>query len=286
MDSATRKTTGNDVFMTKKYLETYFGGVFVLLRPPTKYPTFILEYKFVNQTIACFKAVIDARSLLAELNSSARKDNRQSNLSAASGSPIKKDYSGVYSSIVSAQSSARPGVVIDLDRIEDTQQNWQNTILLHTFHYEMVHGSVTSPSRQVGGSARLSSTYPSSMADIRSKVGFKEVFYVVLAERVGNTTLMHMWQLTLESPEMEEETKMSATSSRSQTPDDATGSRPEDRRVVVSSWKVCSQQLPLPPNVSVIQCVPAAGHLSSSSIYPACLAPYLLITACSDNTIR
>ena len=36
----------------------------------------------------------------------------------------------------------------------------------------------------------------------------------------------------------------------------------------------------------MIHCVPAAGHLSSSSIYPACLAPYLLVTACSDNTVR
>jgi hypothetical protein len=38
----------------------------------------------------------------------------------------------------------------------------------------------------------------------------------------------------------------------------------EEQRVVVSSSKVCRQQLPLPPGVSVIQFVPAAGHLSSS----------------------
>ena len=42
----------------------------------------------------------------------------------------------------------------------------------------------------------------------------------------------------------------------------------------------------MPVGVQVIQCVPAAGHLSSASIYPACLAPYLLVTACSDNMIR
>lgn len=28
------------------------------------------------------------------------------------------------------------------------------------------------------------------------------------------------------------------------------------------------------------------GHLSSSSIYPVCLAPYLLVTSCSDNKVR
>lgn len=31
---------------------------------------------------------------------------------------------------------------------------------------------------------------------------------------------------------------------------------------------------------------PAAGHLSSSSIYPACFAPYIIVTACSDSTSR
>lgn len=30
----------------------------------------------------------------------------------------------------------------------------------------------------------------------------------------------------------------------------------------------------------------AAGHLSSSSIYPACFAPYLLSGACSDGRVR
>lgn len=30
----------------------------------------------------------------------------------------------------------------------------------------------------------------------------------------------------------------------------------------------------------------AAGHLSSSSIDPACLAPYIVSTACSDGCVR
>lgn len=38
--------------------------------------------------------------------------------------------------------------------------------------------------------------------------------------------------------------------------------------------------------MDVIHATPAAGHLSSASIYPACLAPYILATACSDSTLR
>ena len=51
----------------------------------------------------------------------------------------------------------------------------------------------------------------------------------------------------------------------------------------VSTEKVCTSLLPLPEGVQVVHAVPAVGHLSSSSIYPACLAPYVIVTACSGN---
>lgn len=50
--------------------------------------------------------------------------------------------------------------------------------------------------------------------------------------------------------------------------------------------QVTCQKLPLPEGVEVISANVSAGHLSSASIYPACLAPYLLVTACSDGSIR
>jgi hypothetical protein len=46
------------------------------------------------------------------------------------------------------------------------------------------------------------------------------------------------------------------------------------------------QRLALPKGVKVLHAVPAVGHLSSSSIYPACLTPYVMVTACSDNTLK
>ena len=51
----------------------------------------------------------------------------------------------------------------------------------------------------------------------------------------------------------------------------------------IKTEKVCTQILPLPEDVEVIHATPAAGHLSSSNIYPACFAPYLLCTACSGK---
>lgn len=43
--------------------------------------------------------------------------------------------------------------------------------------------------------------------------------------------------------------------------------------------------LVLPSSVHVNSVNVAAGHLSSASIYPACFAPYLLATACSDGHV-
>lgn len=46
------------------------------------------------------------------------------------------------------------------------------------------------------------------------------------------------------------------------------------------------QILPLSDGIEIVHATPAAGHLSSASIYPACLAPYCFATACSDGVIR
>eukprot|EP00090_Calanus_glacialis_P031935 TRINITY_DN5300_c0_g1_i1.p1 TRINITY_DN5300_c0_g1~~TRINITY_DN5300_c0_g1_i1.p1 ORF type:complete len:2845 (+),score=1055.83 TRINITY_DN5300_c0_g1_i1:272-8536(+) len=245
-----------------------------------------------GESLRVYQAVIDARSLLAELNSSKRHDPRyQSTMSMSSDqvqSPTKSNpnYASLSSSIVSAQSSARPGVVLELDQIADAQQNWQNTLLLHTFQAEMVSGSLT-PGPGFKPKLGLIPSSMSAMVDLRgSKAGFAEMFFVVVAEKTADGALMHTWQLELSSTG-EEEGDLSARTSRSVTPDPV--ERKEDEggsRVIVSTAKVCTQPLPLPPDTEVIHCVPAAGHLSSSSIYPACLAPYLLVTACSDNKVR
>jgi hypothetical protein len=141
----------------------------------------------------------------------------------------------------------------------------------------MVHSS----SSATAGTSKLG-LFPASvsaMVDLRpsSRTGFSETFFVVLAEGAGSAggVTMHMWQLELASPG--EEGDRSGAGSP-----EGTGAG----RVGVTSSKVCTAALPLPAGTEVVQCVPAAGHLSSSSIYPACLAPYLLATACSDQTVR
>ena len=61
---------------------------------------------------------------------------------------------------------------------------------------------------------------------------------------------------------------------------------PHTTAVLVWLLQVCTQVLELPEHVHIVTSAVAAGHLGSSSIYPACFAPYLVSTACSDGRVR
>ena len=52
------------------------------------------------------------------------------------------------------------------------------------------------------------------------------------------------------------------------------------------TFQVCTQVLEVLDRVEITNVSVSAGHPSSSSIYPACFAPYVITTACSDGTVR
>ena len=169
-------------------------------------------------------------------------------------------------------------------------------MLLHTFQADLLlpagqtgAGPAPQPPRPALG---LIPASMSGMVDLRaSPHAFAEKFYVMVAEQVaGGPPLMHLWELELTSNDGEEVRAgggaASGETSRSNTPEPAGPGEEAGQTVEVRTRKVGSQPLPLPAGTEVVHCVPAAGHLSSSSIYPACLAPYLLVTACSDHSVR
>lgn len=113
-----------------------------------------------------------------------------------------------------------------------------------------------------------------------------------------------MWKITISS-QLEPQGADEGDQRRSYVPDyayvDDDGSNPPSRsstpdhfgakpmavvKLCFSTAKVYTENLPLPQDVDIVSAEIAAGHLSSASIYPACLAPYLLVTACTDGTIR
>ncbi|XP_069766655.1 dmX-like protein 2 [Narcine bancroftii] len=251
---------------------------------PTLIPSYCLG-TYCNSASACFvasdgqnlrlyQAVVDARKLLDEL----------------SDPEISKLVGEVFN-IVSQQSTARPGCIIELDVI--TKQCGSNTQLLHVFQEDFILGYKPQEEKIV----------EQELPCIQSAQGyhapsFSEKFYLVVIERDKKRSVLHMWHLHLKSvqPHMEVFTsnKLRAVfeeknfgSSPNSLPRSASVANLQTAsKLILNSKLVYSQQLNLPEEVEVIRATPSAGHLSSSSIYPVCLAPYLIVTSCSDGKVR
>lgn len=120
--------------------------------------------------------------------------------------------------IVSSQSSARPGAVIELEAITDATQvalaslfqlrqinsfpfffqNWQNTLMLHTFQEQMILSQGSVPTM---AEPSLIPSKMSAIVDLQHSGGkFHETFFVIVAEKSENGgAIMHMWRLVLSS---------------------------------------------------------------------------------------
>lgn len=192
--------------------------------------------------------------------------------------------------IVSQQSTCRPGCIIQLETISEAIQ-WQNTQFLHVFQEQLITGQRNNPTQMTGDDA---------MVDLQQAMVFEQPFFIVLLERTDQNTIIHMWKLTIASTE----TEMSLTGSQMYVPDsniiqdeadmsrkNSVESIPKNHfrispHMSITTNRILKQSLPLPDGVEVVHATPSAGHLSSASIYPACLAPYCFTTACSDGSIR
>nr|XP_014347443.1 PREDICTED: dmX-like protein 2 isoform X3 [Latimeria chalumnae] len=261
---------------------------------PTLIPSYCLG-TYCNSASACFvasdgqnlrlyQAVVDARKLLNELS-----DNEISKLI------------GEVFNIVSQQSTARPGCIIELDVI--TNLCGSNTQMLHVFQEDFILGykPLKEADKKIGLSFLSTQGYPLPP--------FSEKFFLVVIEKDCNKrSILHMWHLHLKSVQafLGKDADVHATENQltvpeqktaESSPDTSPGVSPLPRsasianlqtasKLVLSSKLVYSQELDLPVGVEVIRATPSAGHLSSSSIYPVCLAPYLIVTSCSDSKVR
>ncbi|XP_040852531.1 dmX-like protein 1 isoform X5 [Ochotona curzoniae] len=232
-----------------------------------------------GQYLRLYEAVIDAKKLLCELSN-----------------PEISKYVGEVFNIVSQQSTARPGCIIALDPI--TKLHGRKTQLLHVFQEDFIFNNLEKKS--LGKDSTLSDAGSSPK-------GFSEKFYLVVIECTQeNRSLLQMWNLHLKSVPVSLDEKADIKISEAVwQPEDHYSPSPEKilspfsqkyqacranlqstSKLMLSSEMVYSQELDLPEGVEIISVKPSAGHLSSSSIYPACSAPYLLATSCSDEKVR
>lgn len=237
-----------------------------------------------------YQAVIDARTLLADISC---KENRLRD----STESLTSDLSSVNENsllekinIVSQQSTSRPGCIIQLETISEAIK-WQNTTFLHVYQEQLITGQRSAP---------VNLAEHDAMVDLQQNYVFEQPFFIVLLDCTDQNTIIHMWKLTIASNEAE----LSLTGSQMYVPDCNLVQDENDisrknsleslhlkqakvtPHISITTNKEVKQILPLPDGVEIVHATPAAGHLSSASIYPACLAPYCFATACNDGTIR
>uniref|UniRef100_A0A8U8ANP3 RAVE complex protein Rav1 C-terminal domain-containing protein n=2 Tax=Geospiza parvula TaxID=87175 RepID=A0A8U8ANP3_GEOPR len=256
---------------------------------PTLIPSYCLG-TYCNSASACFvasdgknlrlyQAVVDARKLLDELSD-----------------PESSKLIGEVFNIVSQQSTARPGCIIELDAI--TNKCGSNTQLLHVFQEDFILGY--KPHKEDAEGKETEIFFQPSQG--YRPPPFSEKFYLVVIEKDSSgCSVLQMWHLHLKSVQASSsaDNKLSVPEQKTvdSSPDVSPGISPIPRsssianlqtasKLILSSRLVYSQPLDLPVGVEVVRATPSAGHLSSSSIYPVCLAPYLIVTSCSDNRVR
>ena len=273
-----------------------------------------------------YQSVIDARSLLAEAqrymlnnkndqrrfyfdSSEDESEDEQTFNKSHTTKSLKNDHETFRSlfKIVSLQSTARPGCILELSHIVDAKHDWQNTQLLHVFQEQLILGNLP---KQKDDKKKSKDPFTKITSDLKVPDGqasvdlvnvahsFEEIFYLVVVEKTGTSSTLHMWQIIISSRtklNMEDiDTNHSQPddedSSRSVTPDKERRSDHQNSNqsppIRIKTKKVCVQKLSIPSTVEIIHATPAAGHLSSSNVYPACYAPFLISTACSDNKVR
>ncbi|XP_026565703.1 dmX-like protein 2 [Pseudonaja textilis] len=263
---------------------------------PTLIPSYCLG-TYCNSASACFvasdgknlrlyQAVVDARKLLDELSD-----------------PGASKLIGEVFNIVSQQSTARPGCIIELDVITD--QCGSNTQLLHVFQEDFILGYKL---KKEEVERKETEIFFQPSTGYRPPP-FSEKFYLIVIEKDTNgCSILNMWHLHLKSVQaclgssvdvhsLGHQLTVPGQPMADSSPETSPGTMPMLRsssvanlqtasKLILSSSLVYSCPLDLPPGVEVVRATPSAGHLSSSSIYPVCLAPYLLVTSCSDNRVR
>uniref|UniRef100_A0A8D1MUR5 RAVE complex protein Rav1 C-terminal domain-containing protein n=1 Tax=Sus scrofa TaxID=9823 RepID=A0A8D1MUR5_PIG len=154
---------------------------------PTLIPSYCLG-TYCNSASACFvasdgknlrlyQAVVDARKLLDELSD-----------------PESSKLIGEVFNIVSQQSTARPGCIIELDAITD--QCGSNTQLLHVFQEDFIIGY--KPHKEDTDKKETEIFFQPSQG--YRPPPFSEKFFLVVIEKDSNNcSILHMWHLHLKS---------------------------------------------------------------------------------------
>ncbi|KAE9556016.1 hypothetical protein FO519_000762 [Halicephalobus sp. NKZ332] len=242
-----------------------------------------------NGQLCVYQAVVDARGLLAELYSSkntVQKSNRSSmsSLGGSCGVDEPPKLSETFN-VVSTQSTAKPGCVLFLEYIINSQHSSTEMLMLHVFNEEL---AINNRDKNVDHPEQ------NSLVIDRSKSSkFSDNYFIVMVVKTNTEDRLRMWSLNVSAQVPvpiknyvdDDETKNEANDEKDFYPT-AAMNPPSAAKLSITSTMVYDKKIELPDGVRVTSCVVAAGHLPSASLYPACRAPYLLTISCTDDHVR
>ncbi|MFH4976062.1 hypothetical protein AB6A40_002771 [Gnathostoma spinigerum] len=250
--------------------------------------------------LTVYQAVIDASGLLAEIYASQVRENRMSSSSSGENddSLVSPDDAASLRklsllkhtfNVVSSQSTAKPGCILRLAEIDDAEHDGDNVLLLHVFNERLLLSSIEEKL-----SVSLADVRNATVIDRTRSQTFSDRFFIVMIDRVRNSDRLRMWQLDMTSqlpevlPRHDKDVNELLPERNAPGPvvRSATPVAPSAAQLIILSKKVYDEKLDLPTGVQVISAIATAGHLSSSNLYPTCKAPYVILTACSDERVR
>lgn len=85
-----------------------------------------------------------------------------------------------------------------INTILNSAQDWQNTQFLHVFQEQLILGNRVAGGL-LGPDLGLMESQLGAMVDLQQSAAFEEPFYIVVLEKSGKHTLVHMWRLVIAS---------------------------------------------------------------------------------------
>ena len=248
--------------------------------------------------ITIYQAVFDARTLLHDLQNVDSHNNFDDNKKLhTSNSTISNTTDIPFDSfnVVSIQSTARPGCIIELEKLVDSNGLWTKADLFHIYQEGLICQNLE----------------PNSTSKKFNQQFYENYFLVLLEKKKLSSSSspnsiekVHMWKITISSaPLIPEENQPSFYNTEFVSEGEGNANKPltsnlkasfsfekasltQKNRLSITSTRVCSQDLMLPDSVHVVCADSAAADLASSAMFTLSKVPYLFSTACSDGIIR
>ncbi|KAI1722626.1 dmX-like protein 1 [Ditylenchus destructor] len=186
--------------------------------------------------------------------------------------------------VVSTQSTAKPGCVLYVDDIDNSDHSPNEILLLHIFDEELV---VSNAATKASAGAKESSRAEDDSESSPPQITFHGKYLVVMVVRSEGMDRLRMWSINVNA-----EQSLLVTDANKNAKDNsqfypaAVPIPASSAKLMIQSEKVYDQPIDFGSDIQVTSCVVSAGHLPSASLYPACRAPYTLLLVCSDDQIR